>query len=70
MLVNYLALCVYQLVVDAGVCIRRYTVKNFYEIPGLILIKSSRECVKSFHRPESYCKFGYIPRKFFPFLRM
>ncbi len=46
------------------------TVKKIYEIPGLFLIKSSWECVKSFQRAESYCKFCYVPRKFFPFLRM
>ncbi len=47
-----------------------YTVKKIYEIPGLFLIKSSWECLKSFQRAESYCKFCYVPRQFFPFLRI
>ncbi len=37
------------------------TVKKFYEIPGLFLIKSSWDCDKYFQRVESYRKCGYIP---------
>jgi hypothetical protein len=46
------------------------TVKKFNVIPGLVLIKSSWDCVKYFQRLEFFRKYCYIHGQLFSLLRM
>jgi hypothetical protein len=45
----------------------QYTVKNFYEIPGLFLIKSSWDCVKYFQRLNFTVNVVIFLDSYFPF---